>query len=233
MIKWKEHQERIATADEIVEWWKRNCLSNVGIALGPVSGLIRVDAEGETGNRLLEEVSGGDLPETVEFTSGQPGSRGLLYKIPKDENGDYVTLRTTSQAGEGEHDELRFQAKGAQTVLPPSRHEKGTTYEWIDGHSPDDIEPAISSDWLIEKLHVREKKSAGNETASQPTAKDRELALLALAAFSDEHADEYDTWYKVGMILQLVGSSSKSFTTMALRAGLCLLSRASFLTAHR
>ncbi len=78
LIKWYEHQERIATADEIVEWWKRNCLSNVGIALGPVSGFIRVDAEGETGNRLLEEVSGGDLPETLEFTSGQPWAQRTL-----------------------------------------------------------------------------------------------------------------------------------------------------------
>jgi hypothetical protein len=209
LIKWKEHQERIATADEIVEWWKRNCLSNVGIALGPVSGFIRVDAEGETGNRLLEEVCGGDLPETLEFTSGQPGSRGILYRIPKDENDEYIKLRTTSQSGEGDHDELRFQAKGAQTVVPPSRHPAGTTYKWIDRHAPDDIEPAIAPDWLVEKLRVREKKSAGKEIGNPPTTNDRELALLALETLNNERADVYDTWVKVGMILYGIDQSNE------------------------
>ena len=68
---------RTADEEEINRLWRQNCQSNIGLALGPVSGLIRVDADGETGNRLLEEVSGGDLPDTLEFTSGQPGSRGM------------------------------------------------------------------------------------------------------------------------------------------------------------
>ena len=50
---------------------------------------------------------------------------------------------------------------------------------------------------------------AGNETTGQSNTKDREPALLALAALSDERANEYDTWYKVGMILHLIDSSNE------------------------
>ena len=83
------------------------------------------------------------------------------------------------------------------------------TYEWIEGHSPDDIPLAPAPGWVIEEVRVQEKKSAGRETNSQPTTKDRELALLALAALSDERAGDYDQWVKVGMILYSIDSSSE------------------------
>ncbi len=37
--------------------------------------------------------------------------------------------------------ELRFgtDAKGAQSVFPPSIHASGTEYYWVDGLSPDDV----------------------------------------------------------------------------------------------
>ena len=80
---WKEFQDRLPTEQELTSKWRDNCTLNVGIALGPVSGLIRTDVDGLGGEARLQELSGGDLPITLEFTSGRHnGGRGLLYKIP-------------------------------------------------------------------------------------------------------------------------------------------------------
>src|SRR5437764_14330644 len=37
---WKEFQDRLPTEEELRRKWRDNCTLNVGIALGPVSGLI-------------------------------------------------------------------------------------------------------------------------------------------------------------------------------------------------
>ena len=107
--RWKEYQDRLPTEQEVRSLFTRMPKSNIGLALGPVSGLVRVDIDGPGGEQMLAELSGGELPDTWEFTSGREnGGRGLLYKIP---NG--VTLKTTKGPGLAKHEELRFQAKGA------------------------------------------------------------------------------------------------------------------------
>jgi hypothetical protein len=142
---WKRWQEERPDREEVERWWRLHATLNVGMALGPVSGLVRVDVDGPAGEAALLELSGGDLPPTLEFFSGKPGSRGLLYAIP-----DGVTLRTTVRGEDGE--ELRLQAKGAQTVLPPSRHESGSRYSWAEGRSPGEIEAAPCPAWLVAAL---------------------------------------------------------------------------------
>jgi hypothetical protein len=157
---WKEFQDRRATETELRRKWTDNPTLNVGLALGPVSGLVRVDVDGPAGEAKLQELSKGDLPLTLEFTSGRVnGGRGLLYAIPSG-----VALRTTSENPKHK-EELRLQAKGAQTVLPPSRHSAGTLYAWRPGHGPDEIEPAPAPAWLVEALRADGRASRDNGRA--------------------------------------------------------------------
>jgi hypothetical protein len=144
---WKEFQDRPATERVLRDKWHDLPNANVGLALGPVSGLVRVDVDGPAGEEKLQQLSGGDLPPTLEFTSGREnGGRGLLYRIPEG-----ARLRTTSER-EGVKQELRFQAKGSQTVLPPSRHHSGSLYAWVAGHAPGEIEAAYAPQWLLREL---------------------------------------------------------------------------------
>ena len=165
--RWKEYQDRLPTEQEVRSLFTRMPKSNIGLALGPVSGLVRVDIDGPGGEQMLAELSGGELPDTWEFTSGREnGGRGLLYKIP---NG--VTLKTTKGPGLAKHEELRFQAKGAQTVLPPSRHPTGCLYAWKMGHSPFEIKQAAEVPrWLIDLLQADKEPSHVPSTPT-PTAK--------------------------------------------------------------
>jgi len=154
---WKEWQDHRPTEQDLRYWWQRLANSNVGIALGPVSGLIRIDVDGEGGEAALQAKAQGDLPATLEFRSGRRDGtgRGLLYKIPQG-----VTLRTTPEA-HGVKQELRFQARGAQTVLPPSRHPDGKCYAWVEGYDPHEMEAALAPKWLVKELSISGSTAQG------------------------------------------------------------------------
>jgi hypothetical protein len=163
---WKEFQDRLPTEDEINQVWRHHPTANVGMATGPVSGLVRIDVEGPAAAAALQEKSRGDLPPTLQFKSGRADDtgRGWLYAIPPG-----VKVKTTAEE-HGEKQELRFQAKGAQTVLPPSRHKDGGRYTWLPGHGPDEIEAAPMPAWLIQELRPdapRRKKARAGKRRKQ------------------------------------------------------------------
>jgi Bifunctional DNA primase/polymerase, N-terminal len=83
MHAWKALQNQPPTADEVRRWWHDFPYGNVGVVLGQVSGLVRVDVDGPEGERLFSEWSAGDLPPTWTFRSS-PEGRGLLYAWPRD-----------------------------------------------------------------------------------------------------------------------------------------------------
>jgi putative DNA primase/helicase len=183
---WKAYQEQRPTERELRDRWRQKPNSNVGIALGPVSGLIRVDVEGAAGEARLADLSGGDLPATLEFASGREGGgRGLLYAIPLG-----VQLRTTFEKLQP-NQEVRFQAKGAQTVLPPSRHPSSRRYVWKKGHCPGEIDPALMPPWMIEQLKAGQPKTSDHRTVARPGTKipegSRDDTLTSLAGTMRRH----------------------------------------------
>jgi hypothetical protein len=141
---WKTYQERAASPRTIEGWWRRHANANVGVCLGPASGLVGVDVDGEEGELELARVSAGDVPSTLEFTTGD--GRRLLYGIP-----DGVVLRTTHMNHEKKRP-LSFLARGSQSVVPPSRHVSGRRYAWVFGRAPGQIEVAPAPAWLLAAL---------------------------------------------------------------------------------
>jgi hypothetical protein len=146
LVQWKEHQTRAPTETELRSWWHAWPNANVGIAMGPVSGLVGVDSDGEAGEARLQEMSGGDLPDTLEFVTGK--GRRLLYAIPPG-----VTLASTYQAL-AVSEELRLLGQGMQTVAPPSRHAGGSVYRWAVGRAPANVGPAPAPFWLVQAMSV-------------------------------------------------------------------------------
>jgi hypothetical protein len=200
---WAEYQNRLPTEDEINRWWDQLPNSNVGAILGEISGIIRVDAEGERGRARLRELCGGELPVTPTFESGSGGGNcGLIFAVPAG-----VELQTRSEPFTvGDHDELRLQGRGSQTVLPPSRHVSGGRYRWLPGLSPDDIPIAPMPDRMVEIMRVREraKRLANGRATRETDPADVALALAALEGLSKDRAGNYDDWLHVGMALHSV-----------------------------
>ncbi|RTE02766.1 phage/plasmid primase, P4 family, partial [Paenibacillus whitsoniae] len=137
------------TPKEVADWfnWWPSC--NIGLVLGSASGFVGIDVDGEGGEQLLADWSGGALPETWEFTTGS--GRRLLYKIPEG-----LTLRKLSQSVDGgNHQECSLLGEGCQTVIPPSIHATGKVYWWKDNCSPETIDCAYAPEWLIRKMTSR------------------------------------------------------------------------------
>lgn len=144
---WQTHDN---TELSHLEDWKRSFKKfNIGLPMGSASGFCGIDVDGEEGVALLMEMSKGDLPETWEFETGA-GSR-LLYVIP-----DGMKTKKYTSTGEGKHQECAILCDGQQTVIPPSIHYTGTQYDWIDGHSPWDIDCAIAPEWLLDLIRFEE-----------------------------------------------------------------------------
>jgi hypothetical protein len=185
---------------DIRGWWRAWPTANCGVVLGPVSGIVRADADGEAGAKRLHERCGGDPPVTPAFTSGRPHSLGLLFAIPAG-----VELRSRAEPfAVGEHSELRLQGRGMQTVLPPSRHERGTRYRWLPGRGPDDVPPAAMPPWMVAVMRVDRAGGGGRQPPGPSDPADVALALAALSGLRPERADDYDSWVQVGQALHAV-----------------------------
>jgi hypothetical protein len=139
LVAWKDYQDRPPTEADVRVWWTTWPNANVGVVLGPVTGLAGIDLDGPAGEELLREVSRGDLPETLSFRTGK-GQR-LLYALPR---GVAVVNRTFPREG----GELRVLSGGTISVMPPSAHVSGKKYRWSARCGPGHLEPAPGPTWL-------------------------------------------------------------------------------------
>jgi Protein of unknown function (DUF3987)/Bifunctional DNA primase/polymerase, N-terminal len=145
LSKWTE----AATSDAAVVsgWWRQWPEANIGVALGVRSGIVAVDIDSEAGSKLLLEMSGGQLPETLEYTTGN-GSR-LLFAIP----GNLPTPPKTRVLDDASGNEaVRLQSDGGQCVMPPSSHYTGRSYQWVEGRGPDQCRLAEMPGWLVAEM---------------------------------------------------------------------------------
>jgi AAA domain/Bifunctional DNA primase/polymerase, N-terminal/Primase C terminal 2 (PriCT-2) len=197
MHEWKDLQgERHLSAEELTEQHRAYPIGNLGCVLGQASGLVRVDIDGDAGQALLAEWSGGDLPDTWSFVSSATG-RGLLYGWPRD-----LPCKTTTQDEPGTHTELRLQGNGAQTILPPSRHASGSRYTWEPGKSPTESPLAPAPGWLLTRMQRTPRANAEAQPTAPADLPDR--ALLAGALFVIPPTT-YNDWLHVGMALHGTG----------------------------
>lgn len=144
---WQEHNH--TTMTDLQSWISSFKTFNIGLPLGDASGFCGIDVDGDEGVKLLMEMSNGDLPATWEFTTGA-GNR-LIYALPEG-----LKTKKFKQTGDGAHQECALLCTGQQTVLPPSIHYTGRVYEWVDEHSPWDLDCAIAPAWLIERIRKDE-----------------------------------------------------------------------------
>lgn len=113
---WKTYQQRLATREEIEDWFQDTSVTGVAIVLGGVSGGVAV--------RDFDTVEGYEkwtkqYPELARTLPTVRTARGYhvyaLGQVPKT-----ITL------SDGE-----LRGGGSLCVLPPSHHESGLTYEWV------------------------------------------------------------------------------------------------------
>ena len=176
---WKEYQQRLPSERELHVYWNRNPEANVGIVLGPVSGLVALLFDGPQGEELRRRPGSEALPETLEIM-GAAGSRRLLYSLPP-----RFVVHPLALAVPALPDGLSCLAAGEHLPVPPSRRAGGGACIWRLGRSPDECSAAPAPRWLIDYL-VSEDRSAvptpWSEAVAAPVAAPQPVEPAAPAA---------------------------------------------------
>ena len=175
-----------ASSDEavIIEWWDRWPLANIGVQWGPRSNAIDIEFDDEEGRRSADKFFGGIV--TPSYESSRSVHR-IFRHVP-----EFTGLGATKMGEKVEHLEFRIGAdgKGAQSVLPPSRHHSGKTYRWFPSLSISDVEIAYPPRELIELITkwyaAKVNGSDTNRRSAAPLAEriphgSRHTALVSLA----------------------------------------------------
>jgi len=147
---WKPYQSDPPTVDQIEKWWNKWPKAAIGIATGPVSGLLVLDVDHEKGwEYVTEEKRLGSEPTPIARSGG--GGWHVYYKYPE---GADITIG----ARIGNEDlGLDFRGRGGYVIAPPSSHPSGDAYEW--DQLPKEYPPTMPPDWLMEEL---ENKNNGH-----------------------------------------------------------------------
>lgn len=162
LVAWQEFQQRIATAGEVAEWYRRWPRGNVAIVTGSVSGLVVLDVDPQHGGAeslAALEADHDRLLSTVESATGG-GGRHLYFLHP------HGTVRNRVSLAPG----IDVRGDGGCVVAPPSIHPSGRLYAWREGRAPDDLPLAPLPAWL--RVLIQE----GPVRMGHPLAHWRELA---------------------------------------------------------
>lgn len=143
-------------------WWEREPEGNIAVNCH-ASGLLVIDidprSDGINSFEKLDELLGGELPPTVEASTGEYTAkngktlrgRHLFYKCdPREQL--VGNLKKSGLPG------IDIKHNG-YVLISPSRHFSGVCYEWRDGHAPWDIEMAQAPEILLAAIRKGNRKS--------------------------------------------------------------------------
>ena len=125
-------QSRATTdPDQVVEWAERYPDCNYGLLLGPLSGVIDVELDGDDAKAAWQSLGLGEI-WTPTYSAGRGPHR--LFKWTEDLPPATVKkpLGIEVRIGQG--------GRALQSVIPPSMHHSGVRYAWVEGLSPEDVE---------------------------------------------------------------------------------------------
>jgi replicative DNA helicase len=128
----------------------------IGVMCGaPSGGLLMLDHDGKSCDRLIEKLSGlplsEALPKSAVVTSGLAGRYQIAYQVPEHFWNAVSTKRvaTGSHGLDGKAEQLEFRWTGAQSIVLGEHPETGS-YRWV--YHPNDIPVAEAPIWMIEQM---------------------------------------------------------------------------------
>lgn len=166
---WKEYQTRRATEEEVREWFVKYPKANLGIVTGQISGLIIIDVD--AGHGGLETMEWLDLPDTPKVRTGGGGFH-FYYFPPTPEPISNFQAREELQG-------IDLRGDGGYVVAPPSIHESGYAYEWVNGFELDMLPLATLPEWAYSP--AEEKKPPLNTLYAGVSNGNRNQTLARLA----------------------------------------------------
>ncbi len=173
------------TKEQCIEAYEANKAYNgIGVVTGGFSdGLIAVDIDGDLADARYKAIAGDEYEpygeeRTMAWTSGKPGRRQLVYRLPKQINDELEKLKTLILRYDGnwyegqsdkdrtqddhapedeEYQEVVLRLNHCMSVLPGSVHPEGRLYKFLSFHNG---MPATAPGWVLDAVRPRRKPQA-------------------------------------------------------------------------
>jgi replicative DNA helicase len=175
IISWKEFQTRLPTEQEVCSWFDQNPDANIGIVTGRVSNLVVFDLDSQDAVEYAENEGG--FPDTVKVKTGK--GHHVYMQYPGFEVRNDVRKEL----------DIDIRADGGYVAAPPSVHGSGIQYQWEQGFSVFEIDPAPCEYWMIEYLKSVAEAGAATKQAKEPAVKTKEnFQTVRTADGGDEYA---------------------------------------------
>ena len=179
----KDWPAKCTNNPDVIASWQQGC--NVGVLLGSRSGLIDLEFDSETGEQLIESwLEDCGNPPTPSYRSAKS-----VHRLFQWEEKFSFEKKAFGRLGV----EFRFGNDAAQSVIPPSVHESGVVYQWLEGLSPWDVEVAPLPD-LIYRQYLALRASEEKATAKACPVDPRYTAGDSLLTKARNFVEETNTW---------------------------------------
>ncbi|MCP9791499.1 bifunctional DNA primase/polymerase [Vulcanococcus limneticus] len=188
--EWGDHKRRRIDSEGL--YFEDSRYNGFGVVTGELSGgLIALDIDGPDADRRYRAEAGEGYEaygeeQTMSWTSGKPGRRQLLYRVPEHmvplmadintvilrEDGEWAlgqgdTNRTKKEQAGEEYEELVLRFNRCQSVLPQSIHpDTGKRYRFLNYNGG---QPAEAPEWVLEVIrpHLKAKAWLSEEEMGQ------------------------------------------------------------------
>lgn len=166
----EEWEAKPLSKQQCIEAYKlRSDYQGIGVVTGKFSGgLIALDIDGPQADERYRAISGKEYEpfgeeRTMAWTSGKPGRRQLLYRVPDTMIADLESFTKIALSLEGEwgetaghkkaapadYEELVLRFNKMQSVLPGSVHPEGGRYRWLNYN---DKRIAKAPGWVLDAI---------------------------------------------------------------------------------
>ena len=138
LYAWKEYQERLPTVEEVTQWFTDDPDANIGVITGKVSNLVVFDLDSAHASQFAEEQGG--FPLTIMAKTGKGYHAYMRHP-------GFVIKNSVNKKLD-----IDIRADGGYVVAPPSLHGSGYSYQWVEGQSIYELDPAECTHWMMEYL---------------------------------------------------------------------------------
>lgn len=180
-LRWKEYEDRMATDQEIENWFKVQTPTGLGLVTGRISGIVVLDEDAYKEGGVKVAIKTGMLSETARK------GKHHFFK--------YVEPIRSSGLRKGIYVEIK--ADGGFIVLPPSqvRFDDGTVgeYSWIDKCYPEALPPILESQLAPFRADVEDGKviNVMELTGASLGTQHNNLRSICLSLFARFKKDEW------------------------------------------